>query len=103
MLLVIEAAGEFRVVSGRVTEVIVESMGKSFIDRLLLPAVISLTTVIFALLILQQLLTQQQGEAESSTKAQALLVKDKIESELKARLLPAPGAFARTLGRSQRA
>jgi signal transduction histidine kinase/CheY-like chemotaxis protein len=63
-------------------------MRKSFIDRLLLPAVISLTTVIFALLILQQLLSQQQTEMQASTKAQALLVKDKMESELRARILP---------------
>jgi signal transduction histidine kinase/ActR/RegA family two-component response regulator len=63
-------------------------MSKNFIDRLVLPAVISLTTVIFALMVLQRQLTQQQAEVQASTKTQALLVKNKLESELKARILP---------------
>jgi signal transduction histidine kinase/CheY-like chemotaxis protein len=63
-------------------------MRKSFIDRLFLPTVLSLSTVVFALIILQRLLTQQQAEVQSSTTAQALLVKSKMESELKARVLP---------------
>lgn len=63
-------------------------MRKSFIDRLFLPTVLSLSTVLFALIILQRLLTQQQAEVQASTKAQALLVKSKMESELKARVLP---------------
>src|SRR6266436_1897709 len=63
-------------------------MRKSLIDRLFLPTVLSLSTVVFALIILQQLLTQQQAEVQTSTNAQALLVKSKMESELKARILP---------------
>jgi signal transduction histidine kinase len=63
-------------------------MRKGFIDRLFLPTVLSLTTVVFALVILQRLLTQQQAEVQASTNAQALLVKSKMESELKARVLP---------------
>ncbi len=63
-------------------------MRKSLIDRLFLPTVLSLTTVVFALVILQRLLTQQQAEVQASTNAQALLVKSKMESELKARVLP---------------
>lgn len=63
-------------------------MRKSFIDRLFLPTVLSLSTVLFALIILQRLLTQQQAVVQASTKAQALLVKSKMESELKARVMP---------------
>jgi signal transduction histidine kinase len=63
-------------------------MRKSFFDRLLLPAVVSLSTFVFALIVLQQLLTQQQVENQASTKAQALFVKNNMESELKARILP---------------
>jgi signal transduction histidine kinase len=63
-------------------------MRKSFIDRLFLPTVLSLSTVVFALIILQRLLTEQQAEVQASTTAQALLVKSKMESELKARVLP---------------
>src|SRR5713101_5418679 len=63
-------------------------MRKSLIDRLFLPTVLSLTTVVFALIILQRMLTQQQHEVQASTNAQALLVKNKMESKLKARILP---------------
>jgi signal transduction histidine kinase len=63
-------------------------MRKSLVDRLFLPTVLSLSTVVFALVILQQLLTQQRAEVQASTNAEALLVKSKMESELKARLLP---------------
>jgi len=63
-------------------------MRKSFIDRLFLPTVLSLSTVVFALIILQRMLTQQQHEVQASTNAQALLVKNKMESKLKARILP---------------
>lgn len=64
------------------------SMRRSLIDRLFLPTVLSLSTVVFALIILQLLLTQQQAEVQASTNAQALLVKSKMESELRARVLP---------------
>src|SRR5258708_25774720 len=63
-------------------------MRKSLIERLFLPGVLGLSTVVLALIILQQLLTQQQAEVQASTNAQALLVKSKMESELKARVLP---------------
>ncbi len=63
-------------------------MRKSVLDRLFLPAVLSLTTVVFTLIILQRLITQQQAVVIASTKQQALLVKSKMESELKARVLP---------------
>jgi hypothetical protein len=49
---------------------------------------VSLSTVVFSLLILQQMLTQQQAEVQASAKAQALLVKNRMESELKANILP---------------
>jgi signal transduction histidine kinase/CheY-like chemotaxis protein len=62
-------------------------MRKSFIDRLLLPAIVSLTTVIAALLLWQRLLTTQRAEIRGATKAQALFVKDKLESDLKVRIL----------------
>jgi signal transduction histidine kinase/ActR/RegA family two-component response regulator len=63
-------------------------IGKSIIDRLLVPTAVSLTTVVFALLILQRLLLQQQAEVQSSTRAQAQLVKDEMESDLSATILP---------------
>src|SRR5579862_2932696 len=63
-------------------------MRKSFIDRLFLPTIVSLSTVVFSLLILQRLLTQRQAEVQASAKTQALLVKNKMESELKANILP---------------
>src|SRR5579872_1350394 len=63
-------------------------MRKTFIDRLFLPTVLSLSTLVFALIILQRLLTQQQAEVQASTNSEALLVKSKMESGLKARVLP---------------
>jgi signal transduction histidine kinase/ActR/RegA family two-component response regulator len=63
-------------------------MRKSFIDRLLVPTAVSLTTVVFALIILQRLLLQQQAQVQESTKEQTLFVKNKIESELDSRFLP---------------
>jgi signal transduction histidine kinase/ActR/RegA family two-component response regulator len=63
-------------------------MRKSFIDRLLVPTAVSLTTVVFALIILQRLLLQQQAEVQASTQEQALFVKNKIESELGSRFVP---------------
>ncbi len=63
-------------------------MRKSFIDRLFLPTIVSLSTVVFSLVILQQMLTQQQADVQASAKEQALLVKNRMESELKANILP---------------
>src|SRR5258708_4631849 len=74
--------------TGELIRVFRENMQKAFIDRLFLPTILGLTTVIFALIILQRLLTQQQAQVQAATKAQALLVKNKMESELNARILP---------------
>src|SRR5262249_20660148 len=63
-------------------------MHRSFIDRLLLPTIVGLTTVLAALLLCQRLLTQQRAEIQETTKAHASLVRDKMEAELKARVLP---------------
>jgi signal transduction histidine kinase/CheY-like chemotaxis protein len=63
-------------------------MRKSIIDRLLVPTAVSLTTVVFALIILQRLLLQQQAQIQESTKEQTLFVKNKIESELDSHFLP---------------
>jgi signal transduction histidine kinase len=63
-------------------------MRKNLIDRLFLPTILSLSTLVFALIILQRLLAQQEAQVRASTEAQALLVKSKMESELKARVVP---------------
>ena len=60
-------------------------MRRSFIDRLLLPALVGLATVFLALILLQRLLTQQHTEIEAETRTQAVFVKDKLESVLRVR------------------
>ncbi len=62
-------------------------MHRSFIDRLLLPAIFGLTTIIAALVLWQLLLTNRRVEIQANTKEQALFVKAKTESELSARIL----------------
>lgn len=62
-------------------------MHRSFIDRLLLPAIFGLTTIIAALVLWQLLLTNRRVEIQGNTKQQALFVKAKTESELSARIL----------------
>ncbi|HEY6905271.1 MAG TPA: ATP-binding protein [Candidatus Acidoferrales bacterium] len=62
-------------------------MHRSFIDRLLLPAIFGLTTIIAALVLWQLLLTNRRVEIQTNTKEQALFVKAKTESELSARVL----------------
>jgi signal transduction histidine kinase/CheY-like chemotaxis protein len=62
-------------------------MHRSFIDRLLLPAIFGLTTIIAALVLWQLLLTNRRVEIQGNTKEQALFVKAKTESELSARIL----------------
>src|SRR6266481_4191690 len=62
-------------------------MRRSFIDRLLLPAILGLTTVLAALILWQRLLAEQRATIQAATKAQTLFVKDKMESELNARIL----------------
>jgi len=57
-------------------------------DRLLLPAIVGLTTGLCALILWQRLITQQGVNIQAVTRTQASLVQDKMESELKARILP---------------
>jgi len=63
-------------------------MRKSFVDRLLLPAIIGLATVLAALLLCLRLLTRQRAEIQAATKVQVFFVRNKMDSELKARILP---------------
>ena len=62
-------------------------MRRSFIDRLLLPAILGLTIAAAALILWQRLLTEQRATIQAATKAQTLFVKNKLESELNARIL----------------
>jgi signal transduction histidine kinase len=57
-------------------------------DRLLLPAIVGLTTGLCALILWQRLITQQGVNIQAVTRTQASLVQGKMESELKARILP---------------
>ncbi len=59
-----------------------------FIDRLLLPVIVGLTTVAAALILCQRLLSLQRAEIQATAKAHVLFVRNKMESELKARILP---------------
>jgi signal transduction histidine kinase/CheY-like chemotaxis protein len=63
-------------------------MRGSFIDRMLLPTIVGLSTFVFALILLQRLLTQQNADIQSATQTHALFVKNKLEAELEARILP---------------
>src|SRR6201993_1433126 len=63
-------------------------MRRSFIDRLLLPAIIGLTTIIVALTFWQLLISHSHAEIQAAVKEQASFVKTKTESELRARILP---------------
>jgi signal transduction histidine kinase len=63
-------------------------MRSSFIDRLLLPAIVSLLTVAGVLILWQRLLAKQSADIQTATKAQALFVKNKMESDLSERILP---------------
>src|SRR5713101_4679507 len=62
-------------------------MPRSFSDRLLLQSILSLTKVLAALVLWQRLLTEQRANIQAATKAQTLFVKNKMESELNARIL----------------
>jgi signal transduction histidine kinase/CheY-like chemotaxis protein len=61
-------------------------MRRSFIDRLWLPTIVGVTAVLCALVLWQRLLTEQRTKIQAATKAQALFVKNKMESELNARI-----------------
>src|ERR1700688_2934518 len=63
-------------------------MRSSFIDRLLLPVIVSLITVVGVLILWQRLLAKQSADIQTATKAQALFVKNKMESDLSERILP---------------
>lgn len=63
-------------------------MRRSFIDRLLLPVIFGLSTIVFSLLLWQLLLTHQHVDIEAATAEQASFVKAKTESEIKARIVP---------------
>jgi signal transduction histidine kinase/CheY-like chemotaxis protein len=63
-------------------------MHRSFIDRLLLPAIFGLTTMIAGLVLWQSLVTHRRGEIAAATSEQASFVKTKTESELNTRILP---------------
>jgi signal transduction histidine kinase/ActR/RegA family two-component response regulator len=62
-------------------------MQRHVVDRLLLPAIFGLTTVIAALILWQLLLGHRRVEIQAATKEQALFVRTKTESELKASIL----------------
>src|SRR5579862_579416 len=63
-------------------------MRKNLIDRIWLPAVLGLSTVVFSLVLMQRQLAQEQADAQGATKTQALFVKNKMESELRSRIQP---------------
>src|SRR5579864_8229242 len=67
------------------------------IDRLLLPAIFGLSTIVVALVLWQLLVGHRIVEIQAAARAQASFVKTKTESELRARVLP----LERLAGRSQ--
>jgi signal transduction histidine kinase/ActR/RegA family two-component response regulator len=63
-------------------------MHRSFIDRLLLPAIFGLTTLIAGLVLWQSLVMHRRIEISAATGQQASFLKTEIETELEARILP---------------
>jgi signal transduction histidine kinase/ActR/RegA family two-component response regulator len=63
-------------------------MQRSPIDRLLLPAIFGLTTIMAALVLWQMLVAHRLVEIRAAAEEQASFVKTKTESELRARILP---------------
>jgi signal transduction histidine kinase len=63
-------------------------MRHSFVDRLLLPAIVGLSTFVGVLILWQRLLTKQYADIQTATETQALFVKNKMESDLGERILP---------------
>jgi len=63
-------------------------MRSSFIDRLLLPAIVGLSTFVGVLILWQRLLTKQYADIQTATETQALFIKSKMESDLSERILP---------------
>ncbi|HEV2396573.1 MAG TPA: response regulator [Candidatus Sulfotelmatobacter sp.] len=62
-------------------------MPRSFIDRLLLPAIFGLTTMLAVLILWQMLLGHRNVEIQAATRDQASFIKAKTESALEARTL----------------
>jgi signal transduction histidine kinase/ActR/RegA family two-component response regulator len=77
-------------------------MQRNVIDRLLLPTIFGLTTVIAALILWQLLLGHRRIEIQAATKEQALFVRTKTESELRASILPLEQLAGRWQARGQR-
>ena len=63
-------------------------MRSSSIDRLLLPAIVGLSAFVLVLILWQRLLTKQAADIRTATEAQAVFVKNKMESDLGERILP---------------
>jgi signal transduction histidine kinase/ActR/RegA family two-component response regulator len=63
-------------------------MRRNFIDRLLLPGILGLATLVVALTFWQLLVSHWRAETQAAVKEQASFVKTKMESELRARILP---------------
>src|SRR5271154_1050448 len=63
-------------------------MAWKIIDRLLLPAAFFLIAFVVALTLWQLLIGHRRAEIQGATNEQALFVKSKMESELRARIIP---------------
>jgi signal transduction histidine kinase/ActR/RegA family two-component response regulator len=74
-------------------------MAWKIIDRILLPAAFFLIAFVVSLTLWQLLLGHRRAEIQSATNEQASFVKSKLESELRARILP----LERLAGRSEAA
>lgn len=61
--------------------------GRSFVRRLLLPAVIGLISFAAVLVLWQRLVSQQRAKVQEVTNSEVLFVKNKVESELAERIL----------------
>src|ERR1700730_16488642 len=62
--------------------------GRSFVRRLLLPAMIGLIAFVAVLVLWQRLITQERAKVQVVTSSEILFVKNKIESELESRISP---------------
>jgi signal transduction histidine kinase/ActR/RegA family two-component response regulator len=72
-----------------------------FIDRLLLPTIFGLATVLAALILWELLIFHLRAETQAATNEQVQFVKTKTESELKARILPLERLAGRWQARGQ--
>jgi signal transduction histidine kinase/CheY-like chemotaxis protein len=76
-------------------------MSWKFIDRLLLPTIFGLSTVLAALILWELLIFHLRAETQAATNEQVQFVKTKTESELKARILPLERLAGRWQARGQ--